>query len=139
METCQRRPCVLLVDDDNMVLRLFQDYLTAEGFVVVGVTSAQAALEILIRGEGRVDLVVTDIMMARMDGWEFLHMIRKKLKLDGLVLPVIVMTAFVCDTLEVKALQYGANGIYIKGTPIQKLIHEAKIQTGLVRSKYSDA
>jgi DNA-binding NarL/FixJ family response regulator len=66
-------------------------------------------------------------------------MIRKKLKLDDLKLPVIVMTAFICDTLEVKALQYGANGIYIKGTPIQKLVHEAKIQTGLVRSKFSDA
>jgi CheY-like chemotaxis protein len=129
---------VLLVDDDAMTLRLFQDYLEIEGFSVTPVNAAQAALEVLIRGD-HIDLVITDIMMARIDGWEFLHMIRKKLKLDDLKLPVIVMTAFICDTLEVKALQYGANGIYIKGTPIQKLVHEAKIQTGLVRSKFSDA
>lgn len=121
-----------------MTLRLFQDYLEIEGFSVTPVNAAQAALEVLIRGD-HIDLVITDIMMARIDGWEFLHMIRKKLKLDDLKLPVIVMTAFICDTLEVKALQYGANGIYIKGTPIQKLVHEAKIQTGLVRSKFSDA
>lgn len=134
----RRQPRILLVDDDTFTLKLFQDYLAAEGFNVIAVNSAQAALEILTRGD-RVDLVITDIMMARMDGWEFLHMIRKKLNMDDLKLPVIVMTAFICDTLEVKALQYGANGVYIKGTPIQKLIHEAKIQTGLVRSKFSDA
>jgi len=134
----RKKPCVLLVDDDAMTLRLFQDYLEIEGFSVTPVNAAQAALEVLIRGD-HIDLVITDIMMARVDGWEFLHMIRKKLKLDDLKLPVIVMTAFICDTLEVKALQYGANGIYIKGTPIQKLVHEAKIQTGLVRSKFSDA
>lgn len=134
----RKKPCVLLVDDDAMTLRLFQDYLEIEGFSVTPVNAAQAALEVLIRGD-HIDLVITDIMMARIDGWEFLHMIRKKLKLDDLKLPVIVMTAFICDTLEVKALQYGANGIYIKGTPIQKLVHEAKIQTGLVRSKFSDA
>lgn len=134
----RKQPLILLVDDDTFTLKLFQDYLVAEGFRVVAANSAQLALEVLTKGE-HVDLVITDIMMARMDGWEFLHMIRKKLNLDDLTLPVIVMTAFICDTLEVKALQYGANGVYIKGTPVQKLIHEAKIQTGLVRSKFSDA
>lgn len=131
-----RKPCVLLIDDDKSIRRMYHELLTAADFVVTDAASAQDGLEHLLRGEV-FDLVITDIMMAKMDGWELLTTIRKNLKLDESRLPVIVMSAFESDTLQMKALQYGANGHYVKGTPLQKLIREAKIQTGQIRSDFS--
>ena len=132
----ERVPKVLLIDDDDAIRRLYGAILRSEGFDITPMVSAQAALESLLKGD-TYDLVITDIMMAKMDGWDLLQAIRKRLKLDELKLPVIVMSAFESGALEFKALQYGANGHYVKGTPVQKLIREAKIQTGLIRSNYS--
>jgi CheY-like chemotaxis protein len=82
-------------------------------------------------------LIVTDIMMAKMDGWEFLDTIRKELRLDDLVLPVIVISAFESDTLVAKALQHGANGCLTKPIrPLSKLTKLARIHTGRLRSKF---
>lgn len=131
-----RKPRVLLIDDDKSIRKMYCELLSIADFVVTDAASAQDGLEHLLRGEV-FDLVITDIMMAKMDGWELLTTIRKNLKLDELKLPVIVVSAFESDTLEMKALQYGANGYYVKGTPLQKLIREAKIQTGLIRSDFS--
>lgn len=132
----ERVPKVLLIDDDDAIRRLYGAILRSEGFDITPMASAQAALESLLKGD-TYDLVITDIMMAKMDGWDLLQAIRKRLKLDELKLPVIVMSAFESGALEFKALQYGANGHYVKGTTVQKLIREAKIQTGLIRSNYS--
>lgn len=132
----ERVPKILLIDDDDAIRRLYGAILRSEGFDITPMVSAQAALESLLKGD-TYDLVITDIMMAKMDGWDLLQAIRKRLKLDELKLPVIVMSAFESGALEFKALQYGANGHYVKGTPVQKLIREAKIQTGLIRSNYS--
>jgi len=132
----ERVPKVLLIDDDDAIRRLYGAILRSEGFDITPMVSAQAALESLLKGD-TYDLVITDIMMAKMDGWDLLQAIRKRLKLDELKLPVIVMSAFESGALEFKALQYGANGHYVKGTTVQKLIREAKIQTGLIRSNYS--
>jgi len=132
----ERVPKVLLIDDDDAIRRLYGDILRSEGFDITPMASAQAALESLLKGD-TYDLVITDIMMAKMDGWDLLQAIRKRLGISELKLPVIVMSAFESGALEFKALQYGANGHYVKGTPVQKLIREAKIQTGLIRSNYS--
>ena len=132
----ERVPKILLIDDDDAIRRLYGAILRSEGFDITPMVSAQAALESLLKGD-TYDLVITDIMMAKMDGWDLLQAIRKRLKLDELKLPVIVMSAFESGALEFKALQYGANGHYVKGTTVQKLIREAKIQTGLIRSNYS--
>jgi len=132
----ERVPKILLIDDDDAIRRLYGNILRSEGFDITPMVSAQAALESLLKGD-TYDLVITDIMMAKMDGWDLLQAIRKRLKLDELKLPVIVMSAFESGALEFKALQYGANGHYVKGTTVQKLIREAKIQTGLIRSNYS--
>jgi CheY-like chemotaxis protein len=132
----ERIPKVLLIDDDDAIRRMYGDILKVEGFEVTSMASAQEALESLLKGD-TYELVITDIMMARMDGWDLLKAIRTRLKLSELELPVIVMSAFDSGALEFKALQLGANGHFVKGTPLQKLVHEAKIQTGLIRSHYS--
>lgn len=127
---------ILLVDDDKLMRRMYAAVLRKDEFDVVEYASAEDALEHLIEGD-TCDLVITDIMMAKMDGWEFLDTIRKDLKLDDLTLPVIIISAFNSDTLVAKALGRGANGCLTKPVkPLAKLTKLARIHTGRVRSKF---
>lgn len=133
------QPRILLVDDDAMVCAMYGDVLKKDGCSVVTETSAEIALSRLMKGE-EYDLVITDIMMARMDGWQFLSAIRNDLELDTLTLPVIVMSAFESATMESKALALGASGCLTKPVkPIEKLIQQVRIQTGRARSKFNES
>nr|QCI07637.1 hypothetical protein [Nitophyllum punctatum] len=80
---------LLIVDDDNDLRNLLSSYLIAEGFTVYSVNSVRSAL-VLIQKE-RPDLIITDIMMQQLNGYDFI----KLLKLDILLvdIPVIFLTA----------------------------------------------
>jgi len=130
-------PKILLIDDDASIRKMYGDFLRSKGFEVREEASAVSGLDLLNQGE-KFDLVITDIMMARMDGWEFLDAVRKELRLDELTLPVIIISAFESDTLEVKAFSKGANGSFVKGTSLSRLVRMVRIHTGQERSTYSD-
>ena len=129
---------ILLVDDDRIYRRMYYDCLSDDGFVVVTESSALDALERLGNSES-FDLVITDIMMAKMDGWEFLDTLRNKLGLAETKLPVIIISAFESAALEFKALSHGANASFIKGgQPLSELVRKARIHTGRERSRFDD-
>lgn len=129
---------VLLIDDDRLIRAVYGDALRDDGFEVVCAESAEAAVTCLLKG-AKFDLVVTDILLARMDGWELLRFIRQELKLDEMQLPVIVISAVDSPELEGRALHRGANGCLIKPVhPIEKLTSLARTLTGRMRSKYHD-
>jgi two-component system chemotaxis sensor kinase CheA len=129
---------ILVVDDDRSVRRMYGDFLRADDYDVVEESSAIDALERLIANE-QFDLVITDVMMARMDGWEFLDRIRVGLGLNSLQLPVIVVSAhFDSDNLRKEALGRGASATYTKAEPLSKLVQEVRIHTGRMRSKFDD-
>jgi NADH:ubiquinone oxidoreductase subunit E/CheY-like chemotaxis protein len=67
---------ILMVDDEEIVLKSCERILQPEGYEVRGVTSGRVALEAL-EGES-FDLIVTDIKMPEMDGLEFMREVRKK-------------------------------------------------------------
>lgn len=126
---------ILLVDDDAVVRAMYRDYLRKDGYAVVVVGSAFDAIERL--REEKFDLVITDIMMARMDGWELIEAIRRDLGFEKEVLPIIVITAFQEDGMETKAWRKGAAAVYLKGRqPLASLLHEVRLHTGRVRSKF---
>lgn len=80
---------LLIVDDDSDLRNLLSSYLIAEGFTVYSVNSVRSAL-VLMQKE-RPDLIITDIMMQQLNGYDFI----KLLKLDILLIdiPVIFLTA----------------------------------------------
>lgn len=129
---------ILLVDDDRMLRKMYGDLLEHDGFEVVAESSALDALERITGGE-KFDLVVTDIMMARMDGWEFLNILRKDLGMDSVSLPVIVVSAhFESDVLRAEAFKLGASSTYTKSEPLSRLLNEVRIHTGRMRSRFDD-
>jgi len=82
-------PRILVADDEPALLRLLEFVLGRRGFIIQGVTNGNAAIEVL-KAESP-DLVILDVMMPGLDGYEVLTFIRETPRLEGL--PVVMLTA----------------------------------------------
>jgi CheY-like chemotaxis protein len=81
---------ILIVEDDAGTREALSMILTAQGFAVVGAANGQEALG-LLRGDVRPDLILLDLMMPIMDGWQFR---REQVKDPALApIPVVVLSA----------------------------------------------
>ena len=104
-------PVVLVVDDEPGVLRLCQRLLQRAGLKVITVTNPREGLEILERSQ--VDLLLADIRMPGMDGFELIDRARSW-QPD---LAIVVMTGFGTIEIAVEALGKGADGLVLKPFP----------------------
>ena len=78
---------ILIAEDDSELRQLFQHVLTKNGYTVVGVPNGEEALSAI---EGSYyDLIISDIMMPKMDGYELVRALRDA----GLTTPVMMITA----------------------------------------------
>jgi DNA-binding NtrC family response regulator len=113
---------ILVVDDDEMVRDVLEQLLQRKGYNIKGVGGAKEALAYLKCN--RVDLVVTDIVMPEMDGFELLQVIKKSFPDIG----VIMMTGY-GDAGSVKeALSLGADEYFtkpFKGQEVALIIERA--------------
>ncbi len=101
---------VLLVEDTSFFRQLVRSYLEGLGF---DVETAQDGVEGLARlDQGRYDLVVSDLEMPRMDGWEFVRQLRGRDELAQL--PVIALTALDSETDREQAFAAGFDGYEVK-------------------------
>jgi CheY-like chemotaxis protein len=81
---------ILVVEDDTATRDALAMILSAQGFTVVGAANGQEALSVL-RGESQPDLILLDLMMPIMDGWQFR---REQARDPGLfAIPVVVLSA----------------------------------------------
>ncbi|MCX7703386.1 MAG: sigma-54 dependent transcriptional regulator, partial [Planctomycetota bacterium] len=94
---------VLVVDDEIPACKSCQDILSAEGYIVEFVFSAEDALKVL--EEKTYDLIITDLKMDKIDGIELIERIKKKKESD---IPVIVMTGYATIETAVEAMRKGA-------------------------------
>jgi CheY-like chemotaxis protein len=81
---------VLLVDDEPSILEIFSQYLELSGYQVITGVDGEEALEKTRREKP--DIIVLDIRMPKMDGWEVCERIKKDPSVCGI--PVIFLTAF---------------------------------------------
>jgi CheY-like chemotaxis protein len=79
----------LLVDDDADCREMLADLLSNEGYMVVSAENGRQALDYLSRSSA--ELIILDLMMPVMSGWEFRALQRSDPRLESL--PVVVMTA----------------------------------------------
>ena len=97
---------ILVVEDDVSILDMVMQILRAEGYPVVG---AKNGLEGLAECDRRPpSLILLDMRMPRMDGWEFAAALRAR----GIASPVVVMTA--ADNAKRWADEVGADGYVVK-------------------------
>jgi DNA-binding NtrC family response regulator len=113
---------ILIVDDDERMLRALAKTLTGEGAGVTTTQGAGDAIEILSRRNQRVDLVITDLRMPLVTGTSLVHFIH----LIFPDLPVIVLTAFGSPESRAECLRQGAALFLEKNLSSAQLIAEIK-------------
>jgi DNA-binding response OmpR family regulator len=122
---------ILVVDDDSDTLTLIGLTLQRRGFEVVKAQSGQQALSLL--AHDRPDLVILDVMMPQMDGYE----VCREIKADPRTadLPVIMLTAKAQTQSQLEGFRAGAIDYITKPVHPQDLM--ARIQTVLERSQFA--
>lgn len=116
---------ILAVDDDPTLLRFLAEFLEHEGFQVVKADRGQAALKLFF--EERPDLVVLDLMMPGMDGWEVCARIREMSKT-----PVILLTAKASEADKLRGFRLGVDDYVTKPFSLAELT--ARVRAVLARS-----
>ncbi len=117
---------ILVVDDETRYLRLIRFNLEAEGYIVDCVTTGEEALTVL--PEQVPDLVLLDIMLPNLDGFEVCARIR-----DVSTVPIIMLTAKGAEGDKVKGLRLGADDYIVKPFSAQELL--ARVDAVLRRSR----
>jgi two-component system, chemotaxis family, sensor kinase CheA len=120
MNYCGR---VLIVDDEDSNIYALQHYLEADGFEVYSEKNGEKALAFLKNGNP-VDVILLDMMMPVMDGYETLDAIRADPALQHL--PVIAVTAKAMKGDKEKCLESGANAYVAKPIILVDLIETIK-------------
>lgn len=101
---------ILVVDDDKEIVRLLRGYLTKAGFVVLTAYDGHTAVHTLRREKP--DLVVLDLMLSDMDGWDITRIIRGDANLAQTI--IIMLTARVEDSDKIVGLEIGADDYVTK-------------------------
>lgn len=101
---------VLLVEDDDNLANVYTVRLEAEGFNVARVANGEDALAKAI--EYRPDLILLDIMMPKVSGFDVLDILRNTP--DTASTKIIMLTALGQDSDKAKAMQMGANDYLVK-------------------------
>ena len=122
---------ILLVDDNPKCLK---DVLPSYGYEVTTALDGVNALRILQSEENEFDLILLDVIMPKMDGWETLKAIRSNESIGSI--PIIMLTALDEDDQQVSGLKFGADDYIVKPFNLPNLL--ARIEALLRRSKWKD-
>ncbi|MEW5723839.1 MAG: fused response regulator/phosphatase [Thermodesulfobacteriota bacterium] len=116
---------ILVVDDSEIVLRFASRVLAGLDTPIYTAENGRLALEHL--GRHHTDLLITDLMMPEMDGFDLISKVRADERFQGT--HIIVMTALDQVRDKVRALQLGANDYTVK--PLDAAEFRARVQSGL--------
>ena len=118
---------ILIVDDDQAFLRLVEQVLTQQGYEVIKAPNGQDALRLLFARKP--DLVLLDVVMPKMDGWQTCSRIREVSDV-----PIILLTGSRCDEEDVvRGLEHGADDYLTK--PVGNRELAARVRAVLRRAE----
>jgi two-component system, OmpR family, phosphate regulon response regulator PhoB len=118
----QAGPTVLLVDDDERMRELVRHQLEREGYDVQEAASADEGLASI--ESRRPELVLLDVMMPHVDGWEMLRRIQEQHGAGAI--PVLMFSGQVDAAARRQAASSGASGFVGKGFDLDELVEQAK-------------
>jgi len=111
---------ILIIDDDQNNIFALKLALKSRGFQAIGCLSAEEGL-VQLRNHAGIGLVLMDMMMPEIDGYEATQLIRKSWNASEL--PIIAVTAQAMTGDREKCLAAGANGYISKPIDIELLVH----------------
>ena len=126
------RPIILVVDDQPQNIELLEAQLVPQGYGIVKAASGEEALERL--ADGQIDLILLDVMMPGMDGFEVTRRVRQ----DSAhrLLPIILVTALRETEDRVKGIEAGCDDFISK--PVDKMELLARVRSLLKVKAYND-
>jgi CheY-like chemotaxis protein len=116
------RPVILVIDDDPAALQLVEDYLGRDAYQMVGTMQPAHALQLAEKLQPAV--IITDIMMPFMDGWEVLRRMRASPRTAPL--PVVVVSSSDRPEDIRRCYALGANSYLLKRFPSTYLADAAR-------------
>ena len=122
MEKCK----ILVVDDESRMRKLVRDFLVKKGFTVVEAADGVEAVDLFFE-EKDIDLIILDVMMPRMDGWQVVKEIREYSRV-----PIIMLTARGEERDELAGFELGVDEYISK--PFSPKILVARVEAILRRS-----
>ncbi len=117
---------ILVVDDESRMRKLVKDFLAKSGYDVIEAGDGEAALDIFFK-EKDIALIVLDVMMPKMDGWQVCREVRAYSKV-----PIIMLTARADEQDELQGFQLGVDEYVTK--PFSPKILVARIEAILRRT-----
>ena len=120
--------CILIVDDESRMRKLIKDFLVAKGYNILEAEDGEKALEVFEENESKIELILLDVMMPKLDGWSVLRQIRQKSKI-----PIIMLTARGEEQDELFGFELGVDEYISK--PFSPKILVARVEAILKRTQ----
>ena len=118
---------ILVVDDEQRMRKIVKDFLVASGYIVLEAEDGEKALEVFQENKNKIDLILLDVMMPKLDGWSVLRQIRQESKV-----PIIMLTARGEEQDELFGFELGVDEYISK--PFSPKILVARVQAILKRT-----
>ncbi len=119
----REKPKILIADDEEDILKVVEKRLKIAGYDVVKARDGKEAIEYAVKEKP--DLIVTDVTMPRMNGFEATKILRSKL--ETAVIPIIMLTGRQDEKSELKGLDAGADDYITKPFSSEKLLARIKM------------
>ena len=119
--------CILIVDDEQRMRKIVKDFLTVKGFNILEAEDGEKALEMFHENKNKINLILLDVMMPKLDGWSVLRQIRQESKV-----PIIMLTARGEEQDELFGFELGVDEYISK--PFSPKILVARVEAILKRT-----
>lgn len=118
---------ILIVDDESRMRKLIKDFLVQKDFKVMEAENGEVAIKLFEENKDKIDMILLDVMMPKLDGWSVLRQIRLESKV-----PVIMLTARGEEQDELFGFELGVDEYISK--PFSPKILVARVQAILNRT-----
>ena len=119
---------ILIVDDEERMRKLIKDFLVQKNFNILEAEDGEKALKIYSENKNKINLILLDVMMPKLDGWSVLRQIRQENK----TLPIVMLTARAEEQDELFGFELGVDEYITK--PFSPKVLVARVEAILKRT-----
>ena len=118
---------ILVVDDESRMRKLIKDFLMQKGYSILEAADGEEALKVFEENQNKINLILLDVMMPKLDGWSVLRQIRQTSKI-----PIVMLTARGEEQDELFGFELGVDEYISK--PVSPKILVARVEAILKRT-----
>ena len=119
---------ILVVDDESIMRKLIKDFLKQKDFNILEAEDGEVALKVYNENKDKINLILLDVMMPKLDGWSVLRQIRQENK----SIPIVMLTARTEEQDELFGFELGVDEYIAK--PFSPKILVARVEAILKRT-----